>query len=154
MDYRSPLAGLQRQVEELTEELAALQAAPGEAERKVADDSELAKLRRAAKRIEARAGKHRKKTRLRGLTPRERVCFTRMQGSGVLRLVLGGFMALYLLVIAFQGAPFDSTETYVTVAAATGLLGGGLLVFFAHLDARNRRAGRVAADDVSPGRSD
>ncbi len=79
-----------------------------------------------------------------------------MQGSGVLGLVLvlGGFMALYLLVIAFLGAPFDRTEPYVTVAAATGLLGGGLLVFFAHVDARNRRAGRIAADDVSPGGAD
>lgn len=153
MDYRSPVAGLQRQVEELTEELAALRAAPGEAELRVPDDSELAKLRRQVKRIEARAAKHRRKAHVRELTPRERVRFARMHGSGVLGLVLVGFMTLYLLVMAFLGAPFDTTETHVAIAAVMGAMGGGLLMLCARIDARNRRADRTAADDFSSGDS-
>ncbi|HSO32456.1 MAG TPA: hypothetical protein VLT33_08070 [Labilithrix sp.] len=154
MDYRSPNAGLQRQVEELTEELASLQAAPGEAELAVPEDSELAKLRREARRVEARAEKHRKRERVRELTPRERVHFARMHGSGVLGLVLSAFLTLYLLVMAFLGAAFEDTAVYVAVTAGMSAVASGTFVLVARRDARARRAGRTAPDDFSAGDSD
>jgi uncharacterized membrane protein YdbT with pleckstrin-like domain len=154
MDYRSPVASLQRQVEELSEELASLEAAPGEAELAVPEDSELAKLRREAKRVEARAAKHRKQERLRELTPRERVHFARMHGSGVLGLVLSAFLTLYLVVMAFLGAPFEDTAIYMAVTAGMSAVAGGTLVLVARHDARARRTGRRAPDDFSSGDSD
>lgn len=151
MDYRSPVAGLQRQVDELTEELASLRAGrgEGEAELAVADDSELAKLRREVVRAEKQANRHRKREHARELTPRERMHFARMQGGGVLALVLGGLGAVYVVVMTLLGAPFEEKETYVAVTAGFAVLGGALCVLMARADGRGRRAGRVAKDDFS-----
>lgn len=149
MDYRSPVAGLQRQVDELTEELASLRAAPGEAELAVAEDCVLAKLRREAGRAEKQANRHRKKEHARELTPRERMHFARMQGGGVVALVLGGLGAVYLVVMTLLGAPFEDNETYIAVTAGFAVMGGALCVLVARADVRGRRAGRVGEDDFS-----
>lgn len=143
MDYRSPIAGLQRQVDELTEQLRALE------ESEAPESDELAKLRREVVRAEKGADRHRKKEHARDLTARERTYYARTHGGGVLALVLGLFGAIYLAVMMLRGAPFDDAEVYLAVTAAFAVLGGLLFVLLARLDAQRRRSGHVAEDDFS-----
>ncbi len=143
MDYRSPVAGLQRQVDELTEQLRA------QGETEASESEALTKLRREVVRAEKRANRHRKKVHARELTPRERTQYARMHGAGVLALLLGALGSVYLVVMTLLGAPFEDNQIHVAMAAGLAVMGGAVFVLMARVDARRRRAGRVAEDDFS-----
>ncbi len=158
MDYRSPIAGLERQVEELVEELRALQGGPSAAQAQdaSAEDAELATLQTEVERVERRAAELRASDQVRELTPLERLRISRLHSGGVLALVLGALVGCCLVGLMFVRArglhtSFGETEILVAMASGMSAVFGTIAVLAARADARHRRAGRTAPDDFTAG---